>query len=239
MSPTLAIIVTVVIVLANAFFVAAEFAFVKIRPSRIEQLVKQGKRRARLLVGITNRINVYLSASQIGITVASLMVGWLGEPAVAKLLTPVFAGRWGLHPAAVHTVASVLSLASITILHTVVGELVPKAMALQRTETVALWTVVPFRIFYLVTAPFTWGLNICANVVLRLLRLPPTSEAELLHSPDELRLVLQHVQLDPGARRLIDRVFDYTHRVARHVMILRRDVVVLIAGRPFDDNLRI
>ncbi len=237
MSPTVAIIVTVIIVLANAFFVAAEFAFVKMRPSRIEELAKQGKRRARLLMGISNRLTVYLSASQIGITVASLVVGWIGEPAVAKLITPLFDKRWDLHPATIHTAAVAISLGMITVLHTVVGELVPKALALQRAETVALWTVVPFRAFYLITSPFTWALNTTANLLLRILRLPPTSEAELLHSPDEMRLVMQHVQLDPGARRLIDRVFDYTQRIARHVMILRRDVVVLIAGRPFDDNL--
>jgi CBS domain containing-hemolysin-like protein len=239
MSPTAAILVSLAVVLANAFFVAAEFAFVKIRPTRIEQLANQGHRRARLLMGMLKRLNVYLSASQIGITVASLTLGWLGEPAVAKLLSPVMLDRWDLPPATVHTAATAISLTAITFLHTVVGELVPKALALQRTESVALWTAVPFQIFYLVTWPFTWALNNSANLVLKILRLPPPTEAEMVHSPDELRLVLQHVQLDPGPRRLIDRVFDYTHRVARHVMILRRDVVVLIAGRPFDDNLRI
>lgn len=239
MSPTIAVIVTVLIVVANGFFVAAEFAMVKIRPTRLEQLANQGRRRARLLGSMSKRINDYLSASQLGITVASLSLGWLGEPAVAKLLIPLFVGRWGWQPSTVHTVAAALSLAIITFLHTVIGELVPKALAIRLTEPVALWSAVPFRIFYLVTTPLTWALRTSSALILKVLRLPPTSEAELVHSPDELRLVLQHVELDPGARRLIDRVFDYTHRIARHVMILRRDVVVLIAGRPFDDNLRI
>ena len=239
MSPTIAIIVTVAIVLANAFFVAAEFAMVKIRPTRLEQLANQGRRQARLLVSMTRRINDYLSASQLGITVASLTLGWIGEPVVAKLLYPTFHGRWGLHPAAVHTLSAAISLVIITFLHTVLGELVPKALAIRLTEPVALWSALPFRIFYLATTPLTWGLRNSAALILKILRLPPASEVEMLHSPDELRLVLQHVQLEPGARRLIDRVFDYTHRIARHVMILRRDVVVLIAGRPFEDNLRI
>jgi CBS domain containing-hemolysin-like protein len=239
MSTTIAIVVTVVIVLGNAFFVAAEFAMVKIRPTRLEHLANQGRRRARLMLGMTKRINDYLSASQLGITVASLSLGWIGEPAIARLLTPLFAGKWGLHPATVHTVAAAISLAIITFLHTVLGELVPKALAIRMTEPVALWSALPFRAFYLVTTPLTFALRNSSALILKILRLPPTSEAELLHSPEELRLVLQHVQLDPGARRLIDRVFDYTHRIARHVMILRRDVVVLIAGRPFDDNLRI
>jgi CBS domain containing-hemolysin-like protein len=239
MSPTLAIVVTVVIVLANAFFVASEFAFVKIRQTRVEQLANQGRHRAKQLLGITTRINDYLSASQLGITVASLMLGWLGEPAMSKLISPFFTGRWSLHPSTVHTISAALSLSIITFLHTVLGELAPKALAIRLTEPVALWSALPFRIFYLVTTPLTWALRNSSALVLRALRLPPASEAEMLHSPDELRLVLQHVELDPGARRLIDRVFDYTQRIARHVMVARRDVVVLVAGRPFEDNLRI
>jgi CBS domain containing-hemolysin-like protein len=239
MHPTVAILLTLVMVLANAFFVAAEFAFVKIRPTRLQELVKQGNTRARLLLGITRQLGPYLSASQLGITVASLSLGWLGEPAVARLLRPALSDIGFDSDVTVHTVATVISLTIITFLHTVIGEQAPKAFALQAAEPVALWTAVPMRIFYTLMFPFIWLLNGASSLVLRLLRLPPASEAEMLHSPDELRLVIQHVPLDPGARRLIDRVFDYTHRVARHVMMLRRDVVTLTAGVPFDDNLRI
>jgi len=239
MSVTIALIVTIVIVLANGFFVAAEFALVKMRPTRLEQLAKEGRRQARLVARMSKRINDYLSASQLGITLASLTLGWLGEPAFAKLVRPLIAGRWGWSDTTVHTVAAGLSLAIITFLHTVVGELAPKALAIRLTEPVALWSALPYRIFYLITTPLTWSLRTSAALVLRAVRLPPTSEAEMVHSPDELRLVLQHVELEPGARRLIDRVFDYTHRIARHVMTLRRDVVVLIAGRPFEENLRV
>jgi CBS domain containing-hemolysin-like protein len=239
MSPSVALPLTMLIVLANAFFVAAEFSFVKIRPTRLEQLVKLGSRRARLLQTITKQLPVYLSAGQIGITISSLTLGWLGEPAFATLLRPVL-GRLGVqHEATLHTATIAISLGVITFLHTVIGELAPKAMALQLTEPIAMWAAVPFRAFYVLAYPLIWTLNGAASLVLRLLRLPPASEAEMLHSPEELRVVVQHVKLDPGARRLIDRVFDYTHRVARHVMTLRRDVVTLEAGRPFEDNLRI
>jgi len=238
MNPTLALLLTAVIVLTNAFFVAAEFAFVKIRPTRLQQLARDGSRRARLVLGITRQLPAYLSASQLGITVTSLSLGWLGEPAFASMLRPVLQ-RAELSERTIHTLAATISLIVITFLHTVLGELAPKAMAIQLTETVALWTVVPFRVFYVVTYPIIWMLKGAAALVLKILRLPPASEAEMLHSPEELRLVLQHVKLDPGARRLIDRVFDYTHRLARHVMTLRRDVVTLEAGRPFEDNLRI
>jgi CBS domain containing-hemolysin-like protein len=239
MTPTLALLITVLIVLANGFFVAAEFAFVKIRPTRLQQLVKQGSRRARLLTTITSQLPAYLSASQLGITVSSLSLGWLGEPAFAKLLRPLLEKIGVGSERTVHTLAVAISLTVITFMHTVIGELAPKAMALQLTEPIAMWAAVPFRVFYILAFPLIWTLKGAAFLVLRLLRLPPASEAEMLHSPEELRMVVQHVHLDPGARRLIDRVFDYTHRVARHVMTLRRDVVTLEAGRPFDDNLRI
>jgi CBS domain containing-hemolysin-like protein len=238
MHPSVALLITVVMVLANAFFVAAEFAFVKIRPTRLQQLAREGRVPARLLLGITGQLPAYLSASQLGITVASLVLGWLGEPAFAAVIRPHL-HNMSASETTVHTLAAALSLTVITFMHTVLGELAPKAIAIQRTESIAMWAAAPFRVFYLVSFPVTWTLKVAASVVLRILRLPPASEAEMLHSPDELRLVIQHVQLDPGARRLIDRVFDYTHRVARHVMTLRRDVVTLTAGVPFDDNLRI
>jgi CBS domain containing-hemolysin-like protein len=239
MSPSLALLLTLLIVLANAFFVAAEFAFVKIRPTRVQQLAKDGSRRGRLLLTITEQLPAYLSASQLGITLSSLSLGWLGEPAFAKMLRPVLeqVGIW--RERTIHTVAVAISLGVITFLHTVIGELAPKALALQLTEPIAMWCAVPFRAFYVVAFPIIWTLKGAAFLVLKALRLPPASEAEMLHSPEELRVVVQHVKLDPGARRLIDRVFDYTHRVARHVMTLRRDVVTLEAGLPFQDNLRV
>jgi CBS domain containing-hemolysin-like protein len=239
MPSTLALFACLLIVLMNAFFVAAEFSLVKIRPTRLQQMANGGSRRAKLLIKMTNNLNAYLSTAQLGITLASLSLGWLGEPAVARLIRPVLADFDLASENTVHTIAVTISLILITMLHSVIGELVPKALAIQRTEPVALLTAIPFRIFYVVGFPLIWTLNSLSMLVLRLLRFPPVSEAEMLHSPEELRLVLQHVQLDPGARRLIDRVFDYTHRVARHVMTLRRDVVTLEAGRPFEDNLRV
>jgi CBS domain containing-hemolysin-like protein len=226
-------------VAANAFFVASEFAIVKIRPTLVKELVGRGGRRAWLLSGITGHLDSFLSANQLGITLASLALGWLGEPAVASFIQPHLGslGRWTGF--AVHSLALGVGFVLISFVHAVLGELVPKAVALQRTEPVALWAAAPLRAFYLVTFPFIWALTTSANLFLRAVRLRPASGAEMLHSPDELRLVLQHVDLDPGARRLIDRVFDYTHRVARHVMTLRRDVVVLEEGRPFSENVQL
>jgi CBS domain containing-hemolysin-like protein len=169
----------------------------------------------------------------------SLALGWVGEPAFAHTIRPYMTGLGRLTGAATHSLALGCSFAVITFLHAVLGELVPKAIALQKAEPVALWAAAPLRIFSIVTFPFVWALTTAANLILRLVRLHPASGAEMLHSSDELRLVLQHVELDPGARRLIDRVFDYTRRVARHVMTLRRDVVVLEEGRPWRENIDI
>jgi CBS domain containing-hemolysin-like protein len=226
-------------VLANAFFVASEFAIVKLRPTRVQELVNQGGRRARLVASILRRLDAYLSANQLGVTLASLGLGWVGEPAVASVLMPHLQGFGTWSGVATHSLAAGISFTVITFLHVTIGELVPKSCALQLAEPVALWAAVPLRVFHFVAFPVVWVLKTSSNLMLRVMGLRPASEAEMLHSADELRLVLQHVTLEPGARRLIDRVFDYTHRVARHVMTLRRDVVALVAGRDFQDNLKI
>ena len=235
----MALLLAALMVLANAFFVASEFAIVKIRPTRVKELVSNGGRRAWILSGVTRRLDRFLSVNQLGITLASLALGWIGEPAFAHLIAPHLEGLGGYAGVATHSLALGSSFVVITFLHAVLGELVPKAIALQKTEPVALWAAFPLRVFSVITLPFIWLLTTAANLFLRLIGLRPASGVEMLHSSDELRLVLQHVELDPGARRLIDRVFDYTHRVARHVMTLRRDVVVLEEGRSWRENIEI
>jgi CBS domain containing-hemolysin-like protein len=239
MSSGTALLIAGLFVLANAFFVASEFAIVKLRATRARQLAEGGQKRAKILSHITQRLDAYLSANQLGITLASLGLGWIGEPALARLLEPHVARLGLLGDLAPGAVAFGVAFFAMTFVHTVIGELVPKSLAIQRTEPVALWTAAPLRAFFIIAYPLIWFLNACANLFLRLVGLKPASEGEMLHSPEEVRLVLAQVKIDPGARRLIDRVFDYTHRVARHVMTLRRDVVVLVAGRNFDDNLRV
>ncbi len=238
-NPTVGLLLAALMVLANAFFVASEFAIVKIRPTRVKELASERGRRARALSAVVRHLDRYLSVNQLGVTLASLALGWVGEPEFAHLIEPSMTslGRWT--GAATHSLALACSFVVITFLLAVLGELVPKAIALQKTEPVALWVALPLRTLFLVTFPFVWALTATANLFLRLLHLHPASGAEMLHSSDELRLVLQHVELDPGARRLIDRVFDYTHRVARHVMTLRRDVSVLEEGRPWRENIDI
>lgn len=240
-SSAVGLIVAGLLVLANAFFVASEFAIVKIRQTRLEQLAADGHKRAKAALAISKRLDAYLSANQLGITLASLALGWIGEPAFSDLIEPPLEAIVGATAAtaASHTIAVTISLIIITFLHTVFGELAPKSLAIQLTEPVVLWTARPLRAFYLVAFPVIWVLNQASNIVLKLLRLRPASEAELVHSPEELRLLLQHVPLEAGPRRLMDRLFDYSHRIARHVMALRRDVVCVTAGQPLSEVLRV
>jgi CBS domain containing-hemolysin-like protein len=236
--PTLALLAAFALVLANAFFVASEFAIVKIRPTRLEQLAAEGVRSARTALHISRHLDAYLSANQLGITLASLALGWLGEPAFTALLEPLLS-RLGASHRTVQATAVALGFVILTFLHTVVGELAPKSVAIQRTEPVALWTAAPLHAFYVATYPLIWALNKSAALALRLVRMRPIGEAEAIHSPEELRLLLRRLPMDAGARRFIDRVFDYTNRIARHVMVLRRDVVTLSVERPFEENVRV
>ncbi len=232
------LLLSLLFVLANAFFVASEFAIVKIRPTRLRALAGTGHRRARMALGLTQELDAYLSANQLGITLSSLALGWLGEPAFAGLIEPALVGLGVLAAPTAHTIAIVAAFLVITALHVVVGELAPKSLAIQQTERVALWTALPLRMFYLAMYPLIWLLNSASWAVLRLFRLHRVREIEPLHSPDELRLILQHVELPPSTRRLIDRMFDYTYHPARHVMRPRDQVCCLDVSRPVADNLR-
>ncbi|MFO0618801.1 MAG: hemolysin family protein [Polyangiaceae bacterium] len=220
---------TLALILANAFFVASEFAMVKIRPTRLEQLVKEGNVRARLALRISQRLDAYLSANQLGITLASLALGWMGEPAIADLVEPLFSFFGEGARVSAHGVALVIAFFVITSLHTIIGELAPKSLAIQKTEQIALYTAVPLHAFYLLMWPVIWLLNGSANAFVRLFGLAPAREQETTHTSEELRLLLTQkpAGFDAELRRMLVRIFDLRRRTARHVMTLRSDVVTL------------
>lgn len=241
MSNVLYLLATAVLILLNAFFVASEFAIVKIRPTRLEELVRQGDARARLALRITGRLDAYLSANQLGITLASLALGWIGEPAIAHLIEPHLhvLGAWAA--AAAHAIAVAVAFFVITTLHTVVGEQAPKLLAIQRTESVTLHTVRWLHLFYLMMWPAIWFLNSLANAFVRLIGLHPSGEDEIAHTSEELRMLLAKspAGLDPEMRRMLVRVFDLRRRTARHVMSLRVDAAILRADMTIDEAVRI
>src|SRR5512132_1528688 len=188
----LGLVSVVVLVLANAFFVAAEFALVGARRTRLDEMARAGDGKARLARRAVQSLDRYISATQLGITLASLGLGWIGEPALAGLMDRAL-GAFGIRPpaAAVHTVAgATTAFIVITFLHIVLGELTPKAIALVKAEAVSRYLVVPLMVFARVMSPAISLLYSAANLLLRRLGISPQSDAHHVHSPEELRLLV-------------------------------------------------
>jgi CBS domain containing-hemolysin-like protein len=223
----------VVLVLANAFFVAAEFALVGARKTRLDELGRtDGK--ARLARRAVQSLDRYISATQLGITLASLGLGWIGEPALASLIEGIF--RWLPDPAAAiatHTAASIVAFIIITVLHIILGELVPKALALLYPEAVAGWVTAPLMGFAWVMALPIALLNGTANRLLRLMRINPPGETERLHSPEEIRMLVEQSteggSLLRGDARLLEGVFEFSEKTAQEVMTPRTQMIALEA----------
>src|SRR5215207_6612669 len=210
----LGLLAVVVLVLANGFFVATEFAIVAVRRSRLEQLAAEGHASATAAKEVVGHLDAYIAACQLGITMASLALGWLGEPALAGLVEPPLEYVVGqFAPTAAHGVAVGISFAVITALHIVIGELAPKGLALQRPEATALWIARPIQIFYVL---FRWPitlLNAVGNGVLKLIGLDPTTGHEMVHSVDELRLLVNASQqggtVEESEARIASRAFEF------------------------------
>lgn len=236
------ILFALVLVFLNGFFVNAEFAIVKVRETRIQQLIHEGSRRARTAQSLIQHMDEYLSATQLGITLASLGLGWIGEPAFASMFEPVLASVGLLRPALVHTLAGATAFLLITFLHIILGELAPKSLAIQKPEPSILWTGTPLAFFYRISYPFIWALNSTANLMLRLLGIPPASESDLAHSEEEFRLLLtrshQHGVLDRDKARMLEHVFDFAERSVRQVMVPSVEVKYLDTQKSIEENLK-
>ncbi|UCF36204.1 MAG: HlyC/CorC family transporter [Acidobacteriota bacterium] len=231
------------LVFLNGFFVAAEFSIVKVRSTRIEELIKTGKKRATHAQKLVQNMDEYLSATQLGITLASLGLGWIGEPAFAELFQPLFARSGFLEPILAHSLALATAFALITFLHIVLGELAPKSLAIQLPEPVVLATSVPMILFYKLSYPMIWSLNSTANAFLRVLGFSPASEAESAHSEEELRMLLAHSKergiLDHDEQQILERVFEFGDRSVRQIMVPANEVIYLDTGRSLEENLAI
>jgi magnesium and cobalt exporter, CNNM family len=231
------------LVLLNGFFVAAEFALVKIRRSQLETMAAEGNRHAAISHHVVENLNAYLSACQLGITLASLGLGWLGEPFLARLLQPVFSLA-GIESAAVVTsVSFALAFSLITFLHITLGEQVPKILAIQKALGTTLFVSPPLRLFYVVFKPFIWFLNVSSNLILKyILRIQPAAESELVHSEEELRLILSESakaeEVSPLGREILINALDLRERVVRDIMTPRGEVVYLDVEDDFETNLQ-
>ncbi len=231
------------LVLLNAFFTAAEFAVVRVRPTRMEALAEAGHRQARLVRSVQRRLDAFLSATQLGITLTSLGLGWIGEPAFAHLLGGVFAALGIESPRVIQNTSLTVAFATITLLHIVIGELAPKSYAIRFTERVALWVALPMRLFQILAAPVLWLLQRASKGTLAVLGVTAETSGDLAHSEEELRLLLaesHRVGVLSGAKReLLENVIDYTERTARHVMVPRADIAYLSLSRPLEENLAV
>ncbi|HYO75313.1 MAG TPA: hemolysin family protein [Thermoanaerobaculia bacterium] len=227
-------------VLANGFFVAAEFAIVKVRSTQLTELAEQGSVRAKMARKLTRHLDAYLSATQLGITLASLALGWIGEPAFHHLIEPIFK-QYGAEQFA-RTASATAAFVIISFLHIVLGELAPKSIAIQKSVGTSLWISYPLHWFYVVTFPAIWFLNGVSRSLLRLIGIQPAAEhAEAAHSPEELRLILRGSEkagmLSEENREIIEGVFQFSKRTARQIMVPRTDVVVLSTTRSIEENL--
>ena len=227
----------------NGFFVTAEFALVKVRRSQLDALAAEGNRRAAIAKHITEHLNAYLSACQLGITLASLGLGWLGEPFVARMLQPLFVLMGLTSSAVITSISFAIAFSLITALHIVLGEQAPKILAIQRPFGAAMLVSPPLRLFYIVFKPFIWLLNESSNAILKhFLRLPPAGEKELAHSEEELRLILSESakaeEVSPLGKELLINALDLRERVVRDIMTPRGDVVYLDLEDDFDSNLK-
>jgi len=219
-----------VLVLLNGFFVAAEFALVKIRETQLTTLVARGHRRARAARGIVQNLDAALSATQLGITLASLGLGWVGKPVFVALLAPVF--HWlRLAPQHADWLAFAVGFTIITFLHIVVGELAPKSLAIQKPLPTTLWVAHPLQWFYKLFYPAIWLLNHAAFWLLRRCGLPPVSEAELVHSEEEIRLIIgesrRHARGPTLGQDIALNAFALRHRRVRELMRPRSEIVCL------------
>lgn len=239
-NPWLGLALGLLLVALNGFFVAAEFALVKIRPTQLDPLVQGGSRRAKLARHQLVHLDAYLSACQLGITLASLALGWVGEPAFSWIVAPLLKKIPGVSDAVVHSVSLTVAFLVITILHIVIGEMAPKSFAIRRPQPTALWISMPLYVFYWTSFPAIWLLNQASNGLLRIVGLKPAGEEELSHTEEELRLLLSSSEMGSQSqlkREILDNVFELSLRNARQVMVPRGDVVHLSISRSIEENL--
>ncbi len=232
----LSLLLAIVLVVVNGFFVAAEFALVKVRPTQIDKMVREKQPFAKTAQWLAERLDNALAACQLGITMASLALGWVGEPAFASLIEPLF--RYlGLSDTALHVVAFIFAFSVITALHLVVGEQAPKIFAIREPEKMVRWCALPMKISYYLLFPFMYVLNWITTLILAQLGLRGETGHGAPHSEEDIRAILaeSHVfgHLSKSEHRLLNEVFEFHDLICRYVMVPRNEVEFLDINEPF------
>lgn len=236
------VMLIIILIIATAFFVATEFAIVKIRPSRVDQLVQDKRKNAAAVKKVIDNLDGYLSACQLGITITALGLGWLGEPTVVAMLRPLFQG-FSIPEAMASVISFLVAFLVVTFLHVVLGELAPKTVAIQKAEAISLFTSRPLIWFYNAMYPFIWLLNGSALSLVRLFGIKPATESEEAHSEDELRIILSESyesgKINKTEYGYVNRIFEFDELLAREIMVPRIDMVCLYADKTLEENLDI
>ncbi|WML43255.1 hemolysin family protein [Neobacillus sp. PS3-40] len=224
------LVVIAILIALTAFFVASEFAIIRIRSSRIDQLIEEGNTKAISAKKVISNLDEYLSACQFGITITALGLGWLGESTIEGILRPIFVG---LHiPENItHVLAIGIAFAAITFLHVVVGELAPKTLAIQKAEMITLVMSRPLILFYKIMYPIIWALNNSAKITASMFGLKPVSENEIAHTEEELRIILSESyksgEINQSEFKYVNKIFEFDNRIAKEVMVPRTEIVSL------------
>lgn len=231
----------VFLVFLNGFFVAAEFAIVKLRMTQAEALAGRFGPVGRVLLSVRRNLDAYLSACQLGITLASLGLGWVGEPAFAELLEPLLLGIGVESERVLHTISFAVAFSIISFLHIVLGELAPKSMAIRKPEAMSLWTAVPLWLFYWLMYPFIWVLNGSAILILRAMGFDMSSEGGEAHSADELKRVLvashRHGELEQSEADILSRALEFSELTVGDLMRPASEMVTLNLRNTPEENL--
>ncbi|OXS66245.1 hemolysin family protein [Priestia filamentosa] len=237
---TVNFILVAILIGLTAFFVATEFAIVKVRTSRIDQLVAEGKRGAIAAKKVTTHLDEYLSACQLGITVTAMGLGWLGEPTIERVLHPLFEALH-LNEATTTILSFGIAFALMTYLHVVIGELAPKTVAIQKAELITLTLAKPIILFYRIMFPFIWLLNGSARVIVGLFGLKPASEHEMAHSEEELRLLLSESyksgEINKNELKYVNNIFEFDERIAKEIMVPRTEMVTLSINDSLNETI--
>ncbi|TCS93827.1 CBS domain containing-hemolysin-like protein [Hazenella coriacea] len=229
------------LVVLNGFFVASEFAIVKVRYTRIQELIEQGVSQAQTAQKVISQMDAYLSATQLGITLASLGLGWIGEPTISAFLRYFFQ-HLGVPDWLIQTLSLLIAFCLITFLHIVIGEMAPKTLAIRKAETMTLWTAAPLHWFYKLFKPCIILLNGTANLILKLFKVEATDTANV-YTEEEIRMLIaqshQSGVIGFQEKKLMDNLFDFNERIVREVMVPRVNMICLYQGHSFAENFDI
>lgn len=224
------IVIIFVFIFANALFVATEYAIVRIRSSELEALIKKGNVKVKSVKDIVSNLDKYISATQLGITIVNLLLGWIGEDVFTTILLPVFS-LLGIEAPLSKTLSIIFGLAIITFFTITVGELAPKAIAIKHYVNITIWFATPLKLFYKIFKPFIWLLNVSANIIIKLFGISSVNQDEMVHSEEEIRFLISEGRktgvIDSTEHQLIEKIFEFNDKVAGDIMVPRNKMTAL------------